>query len=159
MAWCHQATSHYLSQCWLRSLLPYDVTRAQWVKSLRLRQNGRHFLDDIFKCIFLNENVWIVPKISLNFIPEVRINNIQAFSNNGLALTRWQAIIWTNDGWFTDTCMCHSASMSYWPLGEQDVIWKCSFQSCFTDWYLHMYLGQGHQMNTMGPHWWYVNIG
>ena len=29
MAWCHQATSHYLSQCWPRSLLPYDVTRPQ----------------------------------------------------------------------------------------------------------------------------------
>ena len=32
MAWCHQATSHYLSQCWLRSLSPYGVTRPQWVK-------------------------------------------------------------------------------------------------------------------------------
>ena len=32
MAWCHQATSPYLSQCWLRSMLPYDVTRPQWVK-------------------------------------------------------------------------------------------------------------------------------
>ena len=31
MAWCHQATSHYLSQCWPRSLMPYDVTRPQWV--------------------------------------------------------------------------------------------------------------------------------
>ena len=32
MAWCHQATSHYLrSQCWPRSLLPYKVTRPQWV--------------------------------------------------------------------------------------------------------------------------------
>ena len=30
MAWCHQATSHYLSQCWPRSLSPYDVTRPQW---------------------------------------------------------------------------------------------------------------------------------
>ena len=27
MAWCRQATSHYLSQCWPRSLLPYGVTR------------------------------------------------------------------------------------------------------------------------------------
>ena len=27
MAWCCQATSHYLSQCW-----PYGVTRPQWVK-------------------------------------------------------------------------------------------------------------------------------
>ena len=29
MAW----TSHYLSQCWPRSLLPYDVTKPQWVKT------------------------------------------------------------------------------------------------------------------------------
>ena len=33
MAWCCQATSHYLSQCWLRSLTPNHVTRAQWVNS------------------------------------------------------------------------------------------------------------------------------
>ena len=34
MSWCHQATSHYLSQCWPRSMLPYGVTRPQWVNSL-----------------------------------------------------------------------------------------------------------------------------
>ena len=32
MAWCCQATSHYLSQCWPRSLSPYGVTRPHWVK-------------------------------------------------------------------------------------------------------------------------------
>ena len=32
MAWCRQATSHYLSECWPRSLSPYGVTRPQWVK-------------------------------------------------------------------------------------------------------------------------------
>ena len=32
MAWCRQAPSHYLSQCWPRSMPPYDVTRPQWVK-------------------------------------------------------------------------------------------------------------------------------
>ena len=31
MAWCRQATSHYLSQCWPRSLSPYGITRPQWV--------------------------------------------------------------------------------------------------------------------------------
>ena len=46
--------------------------------SLRPRQNGRHFADDIFECIFLNENVWISLEISLKFGPEVRINNIPA---------------------------------------------------------------------------------
>ena len=32
MAWCRQATSHYPSQCWPRSLSPYGVARPQWVK-------------------------------------------------------------------------------------------------------------------------------
>ena len=32
MAWCCQATSYYLSQCWSRSMSPYGVTRPQWVK-------------------------------------------------------------------------------------------------------------------------------
>ena len=31
IAWCCQATSHYLSQCWPRSISPHDVTRPQWV--------------------------------------------------------------------------------------------------------------------------------
>ena len=31
MAWCHQAASHYLNQCWPRSLSPYGITRPQWV--------------------------------------------------------------------------------------------------------------------------------
>ena len=42
MAWCRQATSHYLSQCWPRSLPPYGVTRPQWVKPFpwaKWRQN------------------------------------------------------------------------------------------------------------------------
>ena len=34
MAWCRQATSHYLSQCWPRSLWPSGVTRPQWVNGL-----------------------------------------------------------------------------------------------------------------------------
>ena len=46
--------------------------------TLRPRQNGRHFPDDIFKWIFLNENVWIPIKISLKFIPKGPINNIAA---------------------------------------------------------------------------------
>ena len=32
MAWCRQATSHYLSQCWPRFLSPYGVTSPQWDK-------------------------------------------------------------------------------------------------------------------------------
>ena len=32
MAWCRQATSHYRSQCWPRTMSPNGVTRPQWVK-------------------------------------------------------------------------------------------------------------------------------
>ena len=48
MAWCRQAASHYLSQCWSRSLSPYDITRPQWVNKLRPEQN------DILQKIFSN---------------------------------------------------------------------------------------------------------
>ena len=50
----------------------------QWFNSLKPRQNGRRFAFDSFKCIFLNENVLIPIKISLNFIPKGPINNIPA---------------------------------------------------------------------------------
>ena len=48
----------------------------QCVNTLRPRQNGRHFPDDIFKWFFLNENVWILINISLKFVPMGPINNI-----------------------------------------------------------------------------------
>ena len=46
--------------------------------TLRPTQNGRHLADDIFKCIFLNENVWFPNKNSLKFVPKAPISNIPA---------------------------------------------------------------------------------
>ena len=63
----------------------------RWHNTLRPRQNVRHFPDDIFKCIFLNENIWISIKFSLKFVPKGPINNIPA-------LVQIMAIIWTNAG-------------------------------------------------------------
>ena len=34
MAWCLTAPSHYLSQCWPRSMSPYAITRPQWVNEV-----------------------------------------------------------------------------------------------------------------------------
>ena len=48
------------------------------LNTLRPRQNGRHFADDIFKRIFLNENILIPIEISLKFVPKGPINNIPA---------------------------------------------------------------------------------
>ena len=47
-----------------------------FVNALRPWQNGRHFADDIFKCIFLNENVWIPIKLSMKSVAKGPINNI-----------------------------------------------------------------------------------
>ena len=62
--------------------LQLHVPGIQWVKlilnTLRPRQNGRHFPDDIFKCIFLNEKVGISFQISLTFVPNGSINNKSA---------------------------------------------------------------------------------
>ena len=44
------------------------------LNTLEPRQNGRQFPEDIFKCIFQNENVWISLDISLKFVPKVQIN-------------------------------------------------------------------------------------
>ena len=48
------------------------------LNTLRPRQNGQHFAEDIFKRIFFNENVWISIKISLKFVPKRPINKIPA---------------------------------------------------------------------------------
>ena len=53
--------------------------------------------DDIFKCISLNENDRIPIQSSLKFVPRSPIDNKPAFSGNGLAPNRRQAITWTND--------------------------------------------------------------
>ena len=54
MAWCH--------------------TDIILINTLRPRQNAQIFPDDIFKCIFLNENVYVSIKISLKFVPKGHIN-------------------------------------------------------------------------------------
>ena len=55
-------------------------TGVSWdsLNTLRPRQNGRHFPDDIFKCIFLNDDVLISITISLKFVPNGPINKIPA---------------------------------------------------------------------------------
>ena len=46
--------------------------------TLRPWQICRHIANDIFKCIYVTENVWLSRKISLRCVPRVRINNIPA---------------------------------------------------------------------------------
>ena len=45
---------------------------------ITVAQNGRHIVDDIFKCISLIANAWISIDISLKFVPKCPINYILA---------------------------------------------------------------------------------
>ena len=87
MAWCRQATSHYLSQCWPRSLSPYGVTRPQWVKWAAV--------------------TWYKDRAPKTLLPVMvtratcSTDILQGFlidlgSGNSLLPTWHQAIIWTN---------------------------------------------------------------
>ena len=83
------------------------------VNILRPIQNDSHFPDDIFKCIFLNENVWISIRISLKFVSKIPIDNKAELV---------QIMVWCLTGdkllsepmmaYYTDTYMHHSASRS-----------------------------------------------
>ena len=90
----------------IHNILNYDL-----VNTMGPRQNGRHFTDNIFKCIFLNENVWIFINISLKFVPLCQIHNIPALV---------QIMAWRQPGnkqlsepmmvWFAEAYMHHWAS-------------------------------------------------
>ena len=68
-----------LSSSSLEVLMTVSLTTILvYINTLRPRQDGRYFPDDIFKCIFLNENVLISIKISLKFVPKGQISNIPA---------------------------------------------------------------------------------
>ena len=54
-------------------------TSYKYINTSRRRNNWRHFA--IFKCIFLNEILWISPKISLQFYLNVRINYSPTFAD------------------------------------------------------------------------------
>ena len=77
------------------------------INILRLRQNGRHFADDISKCIFLNENLWILNEISLKCVSCGLIDN---------KATLVQIMAWYRTG--------------NKPLSE-------AMLTCFTDAYMH----------------------
>ena len=59
------------------------------VNTLRPRQDGRHFADAIFTCIFFNENHCILIKFSLKYVRKVPIDNKQALV---------QIMVWRRSG-------------------------------------------------------------
>ena len=102
-----------------------DYEYINTLNTLRPRQNGRHFADDIFKRILFNVNVWISIKISLKFVPKSPINKIPAL---------FQIMAWRRPG--------------NKPLSEAMLVslltHKCVTQPQWVNEFLEVMLGQLH---------------
>ena len=62
IVWDRVATSHYLRQCWVRSLSPYVVIRSQWIKCI---------LRNTIECRY---NAVQYSKLLHKWLPELRPN-------------------------------------------------------------------------------------
>ena len=60
MPWCRPGDKPLSEPMMINLLTHICVTRPQWVNTLRQRQNGCHFAGGSLRCIFLNENAWIL---------------------------------------------------------------------------------------------------
>ena len=86
MAWCQQATSHYLSQCWFSSLSPYGVTRPQWANShTRCRPFEKKNNWKIWLVIKISWNISIAKKIIKNFSRHTKLLTFIAKNDNQIS--------------------------------------------------------------------------
>ena len=110
MAWCHQVTSHYLNECWPRSLTPYGITRLQWVKEYGIL-----------------ESAWLLdcPSIYWFELHHVVCQSIQLSSNEShLVKQDWDLRV-------------HPRSRSLIEFKCQDGSWHISWENMSRFWVIH----------------------
>ena len=80
-----------------------------FLNSPRPGQNDRHFVDDIFKCIFTNRRFWISIRIPLKFVPRGPLDNTSALVH----VMHWRR---TDDKTLPEPMPTHftHACMRYW---------------------------------------------
>ena len=79
-----------------------DQASLGYLNPLRPRQDGRRFADNVFKCIFLNENIWISLKISLKLFLRFQLTIFQHWFRYWLGavqatshyLNQWWLVSW-----------------------------------------------------------------
>ena len=101
MAWCRQATSHYLSQCCPRSLSPYGVIRPQWVNPCHANSMSRNMI----QC----RSIWrqkaaIKPHYSFTYDKTSTTGTMRSFRSS--ICIWWFAISFINDK--------RSTMINYW---------------------------------------------
>ena len=116
------------------------------LNALRPKQNDRHFVDSISKWIFFDEDVWTLLKISLKFVPKVRINNIPAM----VQIMAWR---WQDDMPLSEPMMVSLLTHIYVSLSLNEVICNCTMTTATA--YMH---SVNHIANKLWPsnfiwHW------
>ena len=112
MAWCHQTTCHYLSQCWLSSLSPYGIARPQWINSSVAGRYGRNSKSIIFKVTLLNSSL----KSPLR----------ECHKTTNVRLTLIQVMAWCRQGTSHNLSQCGPRFMS--PYGIARPQWVNCFE-------------------------------
>ena len=123
MAWCRQATSHYLNQCGPRSLMPYGVTRPQWVKRFVVQ------IEKLFVC------VWFYYRFCKNML-------VKRMLNRRVVIIVTLCVQRVNPG------VC-KATQLYCIFGEKSVIgwiWRCCI-------YIYIYIYIGMSLFVRGHRW------
>ena len=131
MAWCRQATTYHLSQCWPRSPSPYDVTRPQWVAEyiifINPKNDGRNKHKKTW-CLILELSVTVHFKIHSRYLCSCvnkRIGNLSVsyrtacVKSRSSYMNRTWSIFWSSDKkhmtgdwfWMSIYCICVFVSL------------------------------------------------
>ena len=161
MAWCRQATSHYLGQCWTRCMLLYGIIRPQWVNHVwqmdwwtegwraggwmdsHVSISKRHVI--IFNPLF-SASLWRSVCMRVCVCICSGDENTQIFytvgPNGAKIILILVSIISLMDTWI------------HWPLRDVAIILKCDILSHVTHWITEKFTRNCSQVNATEPHWW-----
>ena len=117
----------------------HSINTQFFLNTLRPRQDGHHFPDDIFKRIFFNEIIWTPIKISLKFVPSGPITNIPALVqimawrrsghkplSESMVVSLLTHICVTLPQWINHTNRKYTTNTwHHWPFCDDQIIFAC----------------------------------
>ena len=150
MAWCRQATSHNLSQCWPRSQSPYDVTRPKWVNKYIFRYLEHICLD-------------YVPHSTVESQQQSQLlygNPLSYNINLGKSILNWVIIVFTQPKYrgffffiFFSNDECCFASIAYNISRATNRMWPCNkLAVSYMSWIYISSKAVGHVVNKASFH-------
>ena len=121
----------------------------KYVNTSRPRQKGSDFLNDIFKCIFFNANVWISIKVSLNLFLNSQLTISQHW------LRQWLGTVQATSHYLNQCRLVYWCINASVPFSELNAHTKQPF--CYWDWNItrkfvwrHGYWKSGSQESNAG---------